>query len=169
MTMKLYQFLPKFLPDSWKPDVQHPNIFAKSEDNLSSPLITVSWPWVSIWKWQQLQVHRSGGRHRQNPKELRLHESAPEESPPEAENMRPVCPSSQTDQLTREVKASINLQPSNSVRHAEVSIRVAVLVKWQEISDKLINSEGGSWRRWNFVESKKHRQEFWKKDAGKAA
>jgi len=51
MTIKLCQFLPKFLPDSWKLDVQHPNIFAKSEDNLSSPLITVSWPWVSIWKW----------------------------------------------------------------------------------------------------------------------
>ena len=29
--------------------------------------------------------------------------------------------------------------------------------------------EGGSWRRWNFVESEKHRQGFWKKDAGKAA
>ena len=63
ITIKLCQFLPKFLPDSWKLDVQHPNIFAKSEDNLSSPLITVFWPWVSIWKWQQLQVHRSGGSH----------------------------------------------------------------------------------------------------------
>ena len=37
MTIKLCQFLTKLLPDSWKLDVQHPNIFAESEDN---PLFT---------------------------------------------------------------------------------------------------------------------------------
>lgn len=90
---------------------------------------------LSIWKWQQPQVHRSGGIHLQNPTEHRLHKSALRKLPRGAETQG-MGSTLWTDQLTQEVKASVKLLQSHSAMYAEVSMPVAGLIRAQDTQRK---------------------------------